>query len=57
MNIDWTFVIGTALLIVLSVVAVADFLQGGPMWPCLVVSIGIQAAALWWHRERAQAGA
>jgi hypothetical protein len=46
MKIDWWIsIIQLALLIVLSIVALADFLQGGIAWPCLFVVIGLQVVA------------
>jgi hypothetical protein len=45
-NIYWNFVIGTVLLIVNSIVGVADFLQGGIVWPLLFVACGLQVLVL-----------
>jgi hypothetical protein len=46
MKIEWWLsIIQPALLIVLSIVALADFLQGGIVWPCLFIVIVLQVAA------------
>lgn len=45
-NIYWNFVIGIVLLIVNAIVGLADFLQGGIVWPCLVMACGLQALVL-----------
>lgn len=46
MNINWTFVLSGTTATVALLVAVADFLQGGIMWPCLGVVIGLQVLGL-----------
>lgn len=46
MKTDWNFVIGTTLLIVYTSATLADFLQGGISWPCLLLAIGVQAFPL-----------
>lgn len=45
-NIHWTFVLGGTIIGVNSLVAVADFLQGGVMWPLLIVVVGGQMLAV-----------
>lgn len=46
MNINWTSVMGSVIAIVNALVALADFLQGGVAWPCLLIVIGLQAFAV-----------
>lgn len=44
--IKWNFIIGAALLIVSSLMAIADFLQGGPAWPILGAAVGLLIVVL-----------
>lgn len=39
MSINWKSVIFSTLFIVLAIVALVDFLQGGIMWPLLLVAM------------------
>lgn len=45
MNINWTFVLGGTVAGVVFLVAVAEFLQGGSMWPLLLLAMGILVLA------------
>lgn len=45
-GIYWNFILGSTCLVVNSIVALADFLQGGGVWPCLLLGIGLQAVAV-----------
>lgn len=46
MDIQWTFVLGGAVILVNSIVALVDFLQGGLMWPLLILVVGAQVMAV-----------
>lgn len=45
-KLDYNFIAGSTLLIVNSIVGLADFVQGGVMWPLLVVADVLQIVAL-----------
>lgn len=47
-GINWTFILSGTIATVNLLVAAADFLQGGVMWPCLLPVIWVQVLALWW---------
>lgn len=46
MKINWIFVLGGAVIVVNSIVALADFLQGGLMWTLLLLTVGAQTLAV-----------
>lgn len=48
MKANYLFIASAALLIINAAITVADWLHGGPMWPWLIVGVGLEAAALPW---------
>lgn len=45
-RINWVFTVAGALLALDCIVGLADWLQGGVMWPLLAVAGGLQAVGL-----------
>ena len=45
-RVNWNFIIGTTLLIVNLIVALADWLQGGYTWPVPLLACLLQVLVL-----------